>query len=72
MLASEVKAGGKTVTLRDAQGKPVWRGKGPGGRQKFLGPNPRPRPRRNNWRWDSFSGKKTCQSRGFVLKIKIT
>jgi hypothetical protein len=45
ILAAEVKSGGKTVTLRDAQGIPVWRGKGMGGRQKFLGPNaPAPAP----------------------------
>ena len=43
--AAEVKSGGKTLTLRDAQGIPVWRGKGMGGRQRFLGPNaPAPAP----------------------------
>ena len=45
LLAAEVKSGGKTLTLRDAQGIPVWRGKGLGGRQRFLGPNaPAPAP----------------------------
>ena len=45
ILAAEVKSGGKTVTLRDAQGNPLWRGKGLGGRQKFLQPNaPAPAP----------------------------
>jgi hypothetical protein len=39
ILAAEVKSGGKTLTLRDAQGVPVWRGQGMGGRQRFLGPN---------------------------------
>lgn len=39
ILASQVQAGGKTTTLRDAQGIPVWRGKG-GGRQRFFSPSP--------------------------------
>lgn len=39
ILAAEVKSGGKTLTLRDAQGVPVWRGQGMGGRQRFLSPN---------------------------------
>jgi hypothetical protein len=43
ILAAEVKSGDKTLTLRDAQGVPVWRSKG--GRQRFLGPNaPAPAP----------------------------
>ncbi len=45
ILAAEVKSGNKTVTLRDAQGIPVWRDQGKGGRQRFLGPNaPTPAP----------------------------
>ena len=45
ILAAEVKTGGKTITLRDAQGIPLWRGQGMGGRQHFLGPNaPAPAP----------------------------
>lgn len=44
ILAAEVKSGDKTLTLRDAQGVPVWRSKG-GGRQRFLGPQaPAPAP----------------------------
>jgi hypothetical protein len=38
IVAAEVKAGGKTVTLRDAQGKPVWAGKGRQGCPKILEP----------------------------------
>ena len=45
LLAAEVKSGNKTVTLRDAQGVPVWRGQGKGGRQRFLSPKaPTPAP----------------------------
>jgi hypothetical protein len=45
IMAAEVKSGGKTLTLRDAQGIPAWRGQGQGGRQRFLGPNaPTPAP----------------------------
>ncbi len=40
ILAAEVKSGGKTVTLRDAQGTPLWRGQGMGGRQRMIAPNP--------------------------------
>lgn len=44
-LAAEVKSGPKTITLRDAQGVPLWLGKAKGGRQRFLGPNaPPPAP----------------------------
>ncbi len=39
ILAAQVKSGDKTVTLRDAQGVPVWPGQGKSGRQRFLGPN---------------------------------
>lgn len=42
IVAAEVKSGDKTVKLRDAQGTPLWRGKGQGGRQKFLSPAPLP------------------------------
>jgi hypothetical protein len=38
LLAAEAKSGGKTLTLRDAQGVPVWRNKA-GGRQRFMAPN---------------------------------
>jgi hypothetical protein len=44
ILAAEVKSGSRTITLRDAQGMPLWRGKGMGGRQRFLGPNAPPAP----------------------------
>jgi hypothetical protein len=42
ILAAEVKSGGRTITLRDAQGIPLWRGQGKGGRQRILGPNAPP------------------------------
>ena len=35
IVAAEVKADGKSVTLRDAQGVPVWRGQGRGGRPLY-------------------------------------
>jgi hypothetical protein len=38
VLAAEVKSGDKTLTLRDAQGVPVWRPKA-GCRPRFLAPN---------------------------------
>jgi hypothetical protein len=45
ILAAEVKSGGKTITLRDSQGVPVWRGKGMGGRHRMINPNaPAPAP----------------------------
>jgi len=46
ILAAEVKSGGKTITLRDAQGVPVWRGKDKGGgRHRMITPNtPAPAP----------------------------
>jgi hypothetical protein len=45
ILAAEVKNGGKTITLRDAQGIPLWRGQGMGSRHRMLGPNaPAPAP----------------------------
>jgi hypothetical protein len=37
ILAAEVKSGGKTLTLRDAQGIPVWRPKA-GCRPHFMAP----------------------------------
>lgn len=40
ILAAEVQSGGKTITLRDAQGNPLWPAKSPGGRQRFLSPTP--------------------------------
>jgi hypothetical protein len=36
--AAEVKSGGRTVTLRDAQGVPVWRPRA-GCRPRFMAPN---------------------------------
>jgi hypothetical protein len=39
IVAAEVKSGGKTLTLRDAQGIPVWRGKGMEGRPRLPGPD---------------------------------
>jgi lysyl-tRNA synthetase class II len=39
ILAAEVKSGSKSLTLRDAQGMPVWRGQGLGGRQRMLVPS---------------------------------
>ena len=45
LLAAQVKSGNQTITLRDAQGVPVWRGQGKGSRQRFLSPNaPAPAP----------------------------
>ena len=45
LMAAEVKSGNQTVTLRDAQGVPVWRGQGKGSRQRFLSPKaPTPAP----------------------------
>ena len=38
ILASEVKSGGRTLTLRDAQGIPVWRPRA-GCRPRFMAPN---------------------------------
>lgn len=40
ILAAQVKTGGKTITLRDAQGNPLWPGKGRGSRQRMLAPTP--------------------------------
>ena len=60
ILAAEVKSGNKTVTLRDAQGVPVWRGQGKGGRQRFLSPNCSGPGSTPIIRWEdfSFSGQK--------------
>jgi hypothetical protein len=38
ILAAEVKSGGRTLTLRDAQGIPVWRTR-TGCRPRFMAPN---------------------------------
>ena len=38
ILAAEVKSGGRTLTLRDAQGIPVWRTRA-GCRPRFMAPN---------------------------------
>ncbi len=42
ILAAEVKAGDKTITLRDAQGRPIWQGQGMRGKARFSGPQGQP------------------------------
>jgi len=42
ILAAEVKAGEKTITLRDAQGRPTWQGQGMGGKARFYSPQEQP------------------------------
>ncbi|MGQ9920900.1 MAG: hypothetical protein ACUVRZ_06175 [Desulfobacca sp.] len=42
ILAAEVKAGDKTITLRDAQGRPTWQGQGMRSKARFYGPQAPP------------------------------
>lgn len=42
ILAAEVKAGDRTITLRDSQGRPTWQGQGPRGKQRFYSPQGQP------------------------------
>ncbi len=41
LLAQTIKAGGQTITLRNDQGRPLWRGQG---RQRFYAPQEQPPP----------------------------
>ncbi len=38
IVAAEVKAGDRTITLRDSLGRPTWQGPGTRGKQRFYSP----------------------------------